>query len=217
MCSTYTVTRLSSCYGNGGIIPIQSEYDTYLTTIFAREDSRPHRLARSASENMQSLADAKNGWEVSKYAGERFIAEQLQRLAADNLSVIAISNDNEPLFETLVRAGLSKMRVTEVLSTSTFGPDAGSANSTLKDFDGDALIICTHNVLLINEIQSIVGAKKFPIVFRYFYPAFFLFNARHIHDEEMFHQAIHTAADIPGIVPPSHEIFPPSSRAASTL
>jgi len=198
-----------------GIVPIHCEHDTYLTTVFAREGSAPHRAARARGE--RDLTAAQSGRDLVLDAGRSFVLAKLQQFAADGWRAVAIGDEGETFFEELVRPALPKLAAAQVLSAAAMTAGDADQRRKIREFDADVVIICSHDGVRIQAlVQDMLGREQFPLQLHYSYPIFFLIRDRRVRREAIFDQPIRTAADIPGARPPRlHEIFPEAADPAS--
>ena len=195
-----------------GIVPIYAEHDTYLTTVFARENSPAHRRAAQNGDTGYELLAARRNRDVSLGAGQRFVARKLRELAAAGSRALVVADEGEQFFEQMVRPALAKMAGSEIVSPAAFA--GRTADREIKDFDADVVIICSHDAGRLEGIAyDILGKAQFPLRLHYFYPIFFLLRGHQVRRQSIFDHPIRTASDVDAAAAPRlHELFPRSGR-----
>jgi len=192
-----------------GIVPIHSEYETFLTTMFAREGSALHRAALG-SESGTRLTAARRGRDVALVAGENTIGARLASFAAEHYRVLAVADDGEPFFEQNVRPSLWKMGMSRIVGTDEFvNADAGFERE-IREFDADVVILCGQDIVRLEGIAyKILGKEQFPLRFHHYLPIFVLLRDRRLRHHRMFDSLILRPDDVPGADRPlPDKVFP---------
>jgi hypothetical protein len=191
-----------------GIVPIHCEQDTFLTTVFARADSAPHREAMANSGHVKSLLDARANRDMSAGAGQRFVRRKVDEFVAGG-SRIAVIGEGEPFYEEMVRPGLPDDPAPLVVKASSL-VDGGKDRQRLADYDPEVLIIVGHDMGRIEaSVTELFGTDTFPLRLHYFYPIAFLARSQCLRSDSMFDKEIFTAEDVGGAPAPGlSRIFP---------
>jgi hypothetical protein len=203
-------TNLVGLLRDKGIVPISCEYDTYLTTVFARRDSKPHREALAKSETAKELQEATENMDLSRGAAYRYLKRRIGELVTGN-SRIAAFGGGASVFETMVRPELQGLHNVPLIVPTAANDDA--LRERLLAFDPDALIIAGGDLgAQENNLKAMLGDNTFTLRFCQLLPVVILVRDRCSRANPLFSKPIFKPADIDPPTPVAiNQIFPSQS------
>lgn len=203
-------TNLVGLLQDKGIVPIHCEYDTYLTTVFARRGSQPHRDALASSETARELDKASENIDLSRGAAYRYLKRRIGEVIANGQRIAAFGGGAN-VFETMVRPELKGLSQDPLIVPTAANSE--ELHQQLLAYDPDALIIAGGDLGAQEaNLKAMLGEGTYTLRFSQLLPVVILLRDRCSRANPIFSKAIYRPSDIDPAQPvPLHTIFPNQS------
>ena len=160
------------------IVPVYCTYTcAFQTTVFAREGSLHHKMARASTAREHQFHDIRNSLDMSIKAGQHFVLRTLDWIAQNKKRTLFLGSDTD-IFAKLVDPNMHKIRDNLVFNEAETNRADAAFQEKVRVFDPEVIVaVASSNNFfeMANKAKVAVG-KPYAVTTHHIMPACFVFS-----------------------------------------